>query len=363
MRRRVPPLSVSLLCAFMVAILVSEAIIYRPPPLRAARTSTTLVSSRWRGSSLDARLHLSIGGVETKIRLVALPITETLTDRAIAVFDDPAYAVSGSDRRTIRGVFDNLSGELRIRGYGEVITDVGEAGLVQILRNTLDAHQNIVVITSGAFPGEVFSRQADLVTPWLSAGGILFWGGGPIGYYGLRRGQPLNPDDPTFNRRDDGPARLLGAGAVSLPATSYRLAADRTSIGEALDLQYRGTAFAVRVVSANTVPFRALGWVDGVHSSITSVPKGSGYIVDFGGEVFDELPVAHDITAIILSNVLTLAGTVAFADVNATSIGADGTVKLHLNTPASTVRVLIVAYDPEPDGVYLERIPIDRSAA
>ncbi len=355
MSRRLELAGVLLVCGLLVAILGSEAALYRPPPLRATTTNANVASSQWTGSGLDVKVRVQLGGAVNHVRIAALPLTGITAGRSVAVFDDPAYPVSATDPRTVRGVYDTLAGELRVLGFAGDVSSVDAPTMQALLTNTNRASERILVVTTGALPATVYSNGVDLLTPWLQAGGILFWGADAIGYYGARPGRPLDPKDGAVNRREAGVAALLGAGAVDLPATFNRTASQSTPVADALELQYDRTAFGIRLNADQASQFRPLGWRDATYSSITAIPKGQGFIVDFGGEVFDEGPVAHDIAVIILSEVLASSGTITYGDANPDSLAADGTVALHVDTGSAT-QVELVAYDYDEGGVYFQRL-------
>jgi hypothetical protein len=302
------------------------------------------------GAELDASIALARD--QTTLRLLAVPVAQAPVDRQVTVYLDPRYPISGADWRSARGIFDQLSAELAIRHYSQQVRATGTPGLATLLHDLPEARSRAVVIMTGVLPYEIFSRNSDLISPWVSAGGLLIWGGAPIGYYSGHPDEGLDSNDARTNLRDLGPALLLG---LQTPLPGYvprREAAARSMLGSALGLNYRSTSYGIPSSIEGARGTTLLGWADRSYSSITNFPMGKGNIIVFGGDIFNEAVVAHDLTRIMVAHVLEAAGPISFQDVNAYGSARRVTVKKHL--PGLTDgAVFVTAFDPSDDGVFM----------
>jgi hypothetical protein len=120
-----------------------------------------------------------------RLRIVAVPVTDT-RPKNIAVYMDDAYPVRGTDQRTAKGIFDHLDAELKLQRYPGHVALIDAKAFARALRDIRSAPRTVIVAMTGMFPAGVFSTTTDLVSRWVAAGGILVWGGTPIGV-GARR--------------------------------------------------------------------------------------------------------------------------------------------------------------------------------
>lgn len=347
---RLGTFAITALAASLVAVGAGEALSYAPwRPRDVTHVQVGEVAAMGGGTQVTG--SVSLASDENGVRLLAVPVSTTPVDRQVTIYIDPRYPMSGSDLRTTQGVFDHLSAELAIRRYPHPVTSTDATGLRNLFDDIGQASSRAVVVTTGVLPATVFSRQVDLVKPWVDAGGLLIWGGAPIGYYSGRPGGVLDPADSRANLRDLGPVLLLGPGTVNVHYAPGRQAAVPSAIASALDLEYRSTSGGVLAAAVGTAGATILGWADDFYSSLTSFGVGRGTILVFGGDIFDEVAVAHDLTLVLMTNVLDASGPLAYRDVSG---HASAVTPFRLSVPGVAAGLLsIAAFDPAPEGVYL----------
>src|SRR5207245_6812898 len=174
--------------------------------------------------------------------------------------------------------------ELRIHAYAQPVGMVNADGLEDVFKATSKANGRAVVIMTGALPEEVLSRDVNLVTPWVNAGGLVVWGGGTIGYWAARHGQPLSNDGSPLSLLEKGPALLLGEGVVHFPSVYHLIAKQPTPLGSALGIAYEFASDGVDWPAAVRLGGKALGSTAGSFSSVTYIPHAQGGFLLFGGE-------------------------------------------------------------------------------
>lgn len=187
--------------AMLAALLVGELVVAASPSQAQAWVAvslhTTAAPAPARGSgqrptTVDATTIVRPGASLAKISLAALPVTTAVAVRSVDVYLDQSYPVVETSPQTMRGVWDQLSGQLRLVGYHGSVRAVDASQLETVLDNTADARSTAIVDMSGILPDMVFSTHHDLVKPWIEGGGTLFWGGPPIGQLTGQHGQPSN---------------------------------------------------------------------------------------------------------------------------------------------------------------------------
>jgi hypothetical protein len=340
--------------ATLVGLIVGELLIYAPPIQRAAEAGSLGVAvERVTTSSNSGSLHLKVtyGASDQELRLVTFPLSGPTTTRSIFVFDDARYPTAGVSSTSVQGVFDHLKGELSIRRYPQPILELTAEGLRDVLRATDQAKGRAVVVMTGAFPSEVLSRTVNLVSPWVTGGGLIVWGGAPIGYYSGTRGQPLAAGAAGPSLREKGPELLLGKGAIRFPWAPQRIADTPSGFATGLDIGYQFASAGVVTRAALAQGGQILGPTVGPFSSVTYLPHGQGGYLVFGGEILDEVSVAYDLAQLLLSNVLYAKGPIAVKRVRLHDLAPSSVVTWNLPF-AGNGPEMIVAFDPSPDAVF-----------
>jgi Glycosyltransferase family 87 len=344
-----PLLAMGLVAAVLAAGVAGAAATYRPG-FSASPAALQVRSATSTGLAVDLRLDLGAGPGQDAARILAFPVAHLSPDRRVEVFVDPSYPGPDSDRRSVLGVYDHLSAELRVHGDGRRVEAVDAGELTQVLGDLASAPATAVVMTAGVMPAGIFSRHADLVTPWLRAGGQLLWCGDAIGYYS---------EDPTatFDRtaapslRDAGPDRIVGSGVIQLGKAQGRTASAPTTVASALGLRFDSTAIGVNLDAVAGAGGSALGYVGDNLSSLTALPVGAGQVVLMSGDSYDEELISHDLWLLLMSHVTDRTGSVAYQDA-----GAGGTLSWQAATSVGPRESLVVeSFDPDPAGVSFSR--------
>jgi hypothetical protein len=340
------------ICVLLVGLAAGECAIYTRPLIMSEQSlGISVGSARSAGGSTQVQVEVSHGPADTAIKLAAYPLAESqdLSQPSIFVYNDGTYPTAGVALTVAQGVYDHLVGELSARDYRGQISGLSATQLVAMLKDTGKAKDRMVVIMTGVMPDTAFSRTIDLISAWVRAGGILAWAGGAIGYWNGTRGQALTDVNIVG---ESGTQRLLGNGVIQYPTTFGREGTVRSDWASALDLAYRFTGAGVLRDAVASQRGVALGWYSGLYASISFLPRGSGGYLIFGGEVPDETSISVDLTKIILSRAASSTGTVAGKLVTLPS--TSGPVRIDWSLPfnAPSGRILVIAFDPNQDGVY-----------
>jgi hypothetical protein len=337
----------------LMGLIVVEFLVYSPP-IQRIENSLTISGQSVRQSDQSTTVRLAISGASDQdLRVLAFPLSDkTVRQLSIFVYDDPSFPVAGVAPLVAQGVPDHLDGELLAHHYGGSFTRVTASELATVFRDTGQAGDRVVVMMTGVLPATVFALKADLVSPWVLAGGTLVWGGGAIGFWSGVGGQSLSA---TNALGEAGTERLLGSGVVQYPTTFGRTGTSRSSFGSALDVSYR---FASAGVLRDPVLARgglALGWYSGPFSSVSYLPRGQGGYLIFGGEILDEASASVDLTRILLSGAIYAAGPVAFKEIRLSKANSSSVVDWELPFAVPKAGVMLVAFDPNPDSIYFSR--------
>ncbi len=329
----------------LLAMLVSVATAAPPP----GSAGTRLVRATFADHHVRATVAVKPIADERTARMIAFPVSRPPAVRRVVVVVDSSMPYAFTSLEDERGVFDNLKADLTLKGYGGSVTMTDVSGLLGIVSNTKDASSTAVVDTSGVLPSTVFGPAADLLLPWLRAGGTLYWGGAPVGLYVARPGQ--SRPDTWFG----GPETLIGP-AATLPADPGRQAIGPTTDGQALNLQYRDASFSPSWSEAEQEGAVALGSVGPGVSSVTDFPLGTGHLVVFGGMMYENAQVAEDIAVVEDSGILGATGPLFVTD---EAIGATGSRWTRTVADPTAAMEQIVVFDPRPIGISFSTFVVD----
>jgi hypothetical protein len=253
--------------------------------------------------------------LEATILLIPV-IEEPHFDMPIYIFYDQRYPAIGTNWVKIHMLWSNLQREMLLRGFKGKIELVSAKKLEDLMSNK---ERVVIIIASGALPTNIFSRDKDLVTPWLHSGGILLWFGYPLGYYTVYEGQVENE---TFwalpqHLLDEGIKRIgLGNFIQINPYPSngtLETGTDSSSfpLSSLLDINYNIIQYGLLAdnVSQDGLVLGKIGGTP-LKCSISLVPVGMGKIVVFGFFVFGSYVLngpefsARDIAQLLSSGVI-----------------------------------------------------------
>ncbi|MGN1045195.1 MAG: hypothetical protein ACI4Q9_04485 [Candidatus Methanomethylophilaceae archaeon] len=154
------------------------------------------------------------------------------------------------------------------RGFGSVeYIDAG--GLSALMSDTSSADGKAVIVMSGILPDTVKTDDSnDVVTDWISAGGILYWNGPAIGAYREYGGEVLE-SVPVI------PSEMYNDASSGTPHDGLEysdVASDFTFTFDRIERGFRSDYPSSRVFGAS----------DGTYSSYSVVRMGSGDLHVFG---------------------------------------------------------------------------------
>jgi hypothetical protein len=325
----------------VVAMVVSTA----TPPPAAGSTGSKLVHSRQVPGGFELTVSSHQVADERSLRTVVFPVSEVPATRDIYVVVDPTMPLGATTLEDVRGVFDELRATMKLRGYRGSVNMITSTALTRLLRAGPSPADTAVVDTSGVLPSAALSPGHDLLTPWLRRGGVLYWGGGPIGLWYADQGQSM------VHTWRTGPATVLGP-AADVTIRFLRQAQRPTPIASALDLQYQDAAFSPAVSEGSL----SLGYTGDGTSSITSFPFDQGRLVVFGGLMYANAEVASDISLIQMSGVLYASGSV--------STSTEKLGRWRATIPTVTGRLeRVVIFDPRPSGISFSAFTLGSAGA
>jgi hypothetical protein len=343
----------------LVGLVVAEIVISSSPARRAEQGLSVDVRSVSLSDQASA-VHLAIahGSSDHNLDLAAFPLGNRPVQQSLVyVYDDSRFPAANVAPTVPQGIFDHLSAELAAREYQPSVVAISADGLANVLRHTATAPGRIVVMMTGVLPANVFSGDADLLSPWVQAGGVAVWGGGAIGFWSGRNGQALSTDDALG---EAGTQRLLGSNAVLYPTTFGRLGDVQSPLASALDLTYNFAGAGVLLGSVVARGGLDLGWDSGQFTSVAYLPRGLGGFLMFGGEIPDEASVSVDLARILMSGALYGTGQAASQHLTLTGSATGETVDWRLPFAAPIGGIMLVAFDPSPDALYFFKRQIRR---
>ena len=318
---------------FVVALLLSEFLLYAPPGRPHVE-----VSVHWERTA-NGTLHATVSSHSTfsgDFSSVALERNGSTRSDVVYFYFDPSFPISYSDIPDWFGLSQHLVAVAEARGLPLDLRVVDTAQLEQVLRDPA-TESSTVLFASGVLPAPLFSASVDRVDPWIRGGGLVVWVGDLIGVYSGLPGQGLScGSNDTLGVA--GTARFLNvswlynnASSCSqhlvLPQTELFL--NSTAVGSALGVDYPyglpGDAFVVSKVELGGG--FALGGVVRNTTNVAYVPHGAGGILDFSGPATDPIRLSYSIDDLLQSGILSPGSEVrsshSFAMTGGTSSGSE----------------------------------------
>jgi hypothetical protein len=252
-------------------------------------------------------------------KVVVTPVEAIPHDLPVFVFYDTDYpTLIGTDWILSTVLLGELRADLYLRGYSSGVSFANASELENIMSENKSA---IVVMAAGGFPSCVFSKETNLVKPWIKSGGVLVWLGDYIGWYVFEKG--MKKEQITYNMtqnfQTNGSIELGLEGFFDYyPSVSAPKAGNYSSpLSDILDTTYDYIQYAPLVHMVEAAGGLTLGKIGGegefkFRSSISMVPLGNGKIIIFGFFLMPSLSwdgpqlVARDIAQILCSGVLQM---------------------------------------------------------
>jgi hypothetical protein len=341
----IPALSVILVLALASAGVVAAARRGASVELHAAASprQTAVTATVAPGSSLE------------QLRLVSFPLPAgAFPVRRVDVYVDNAYPVVESSHGTVTNTASDVGNFLRLHGYTGAVRTIDTQGLASLLERRSAAPSTALVDMAGMLPDKVFSKSRDLVSPWLRAGGTIYWGGAPIGYFTGRPGEPDDLDRYQGSLGPAGTARFLNPALLGYNANSSAVGETALPPARALSLRFRyvGTA---PLGGPGVAGVSGVGWRSHGRASLSVVRVGQGQLVLFGGPIEDSPLVAGDVAVMVATGMTRSAGPFAYADVPASVVTGGGVVRWNTEPPPAQGHLAVVAIDPSAEGTLLRQ--------
>jgi hypothetical protein len=309
-----------LVAAILISLLVAEIVWYSPYGTSGKGSFAILhVVSQSQGEMTDVSIAYQLNAsFPMNATVVITPVKEDRQDLPIYVFYDTDYPTVGTDWILSAMLQGHLKAELYLREYSDDVKLANAEELEGLMSMNKSA---IVIMASGAFPSCIFSKEKNLVLPWIESGGILVWLGYYIGYYVVEKG--MKGEQVTYNMsqnlRENGSTQLglknfFGYYALE---DNPKVAEYSSDVSRAIDTTYALIQQAPLLHMVMGDGGIALGMIGGespteVRSSISMVPMGKGKIIIFGFFLMPGLAwngpelVAWDMAQIICSGVLQM---------------------------------------------------------
>jgi hypothetical protein len=219
------------------------------------------------------------------MKILLIPVVEETTPHMLVhIFYDPSYPAIGTSWDRVHMLWNSLEREMFLRGFKGEIDLVSAKEMEDLMYKKEKA---VVIMASGSFPSNVFSRDTNLVGPWLESGGILLWFGWPPGYYTVNQGQVENA---TFSLLPQHPfeqgVNRLGLGGfvrISPFIGTLEIAENPSCFSSLLDINYNLIQYGLLTDSLSQEGL-VLGMIGGnpSRSSVSVISVGMGKIIVFG---------------------------------------------------------------------------------
>jgi len=340
-------------------LLIAEAVSLAVPSPGPGSLSSEVMTATRQGTRLDVTLSARRVADENALRVVTFAAASPRRIQEVEVVVDANLPVEATNLKVLRGVYDVLKSEFALRGYPSRLITIDRNGLRRTLLDTQRAQDIAVIDLSGVLPATVFGPHLNLVTPWLAAGGTLFFGGGQIGYFSGMPGVALAN---TKGLSGKGTSELLGEASTKLPHEGGRQATNASPVTVALEIQYQDATYAPSLRHLEG-PIVTLGYtgryklvrgtkqLHGFYSSITSYPVGSGHLVIFGGYMYDATEAAEDIALIEMTGILNATSAPQYSTIR---LDRSGHARFPLQLKFGTAPYeRVVVFDPRFQGIAL----------
>jgi hypothetical protein len=346
---------------FILALTLCSELIWHVTPLSDLRPSFSLsVSKSGQKLIVDYSAHAN-GMLDMKILLIPV-VEEPTPDMPVHVFYDPSYPAIGTSWDRVHMLWDNLKREMLLRGFKGKVDLVSAKEMEDLMYKKEKA---VFVMASGGFPSNVFSRDKDLVRPWLESGGILLWFGWPPGYYTVNQGQVDNASFSLLPQHpfEEGVNRLGLGGLVRIPPFNGTLevAEDPSYFSELLDINYNLIQYGLLTESLSQEGL-VLGMIGGhpLRSSVSVISVGKGKIVVFGFFVLSSYILngpelsGRDVAQTLDSGIIYASKTLMpVYEEHHLSIGESLHDKIEVNTDSSIKGVVVYVYSTTTSNFYL----------
>ncbi len=289
------------------------------------------------------------------LRLASFPTLTTNVPTEVDIFVDPSYPVLGTTPVAVHNIANGLTNELHLHGYRGTVRSVDADQLRTLLLDQGAARHTALVDMSGVLPLEVFSAHQDLVSPWLHAGGTIYWSGAVIGAFSASPGDAGDPSTFHGSLGPTGVGRFLDPTRVStVLANPFSVGTVPASPARAFQLRYQFN-FQAPVTVPPLPDMTRFGWSAQKRSSITRVSEGVGELMLFGGTNYAQGLIVPDLELMITSGMAWSNGPFSSVSVPQGIVERGGKVKWRVPDAPSPQRTVVIAFDPSDAGLVFVR--------
>ncbi len=267
-----------------------------------------VTKTKFSGGTFDYNL-------ETKNRTnsdIELTITELVfpkgeKNRSIYFYYDESYPFLGTSPGNSFGVYNHLLAELQQKHIAAEVKIVDSSQLPAVMAQP----DSVVIMSSGVLPDTIYSKNTNLVSPWLKSGGILVWAGDGLGYYFGTKNGAITSDTGPNSIGWSGQRALLGANYLEgdyIPRSEDSVGTLPTFLASALGTRSKFTQTGAFVSALALGDSLDLGYnynfPSTTRTSLSSVKVGQGAVYLFGSVVLNrEADIAWDISQLIVSDI------------------------------------------------------------
>jgi hypothetical protein len=294
--------------ALFIAVLICEVAIYSPPQLQKG-PSFNVESVNKEDNSISVEYTISSGGYPIDVQVVFLS-GEKVEPKLVYFYYDPDYQLAEVTAKQIDVLLTQLIYNLEVRSYDAEVKVINAEELRQLVLNNETAANSILVVATGALPDTVYTREFNLVKPWVENGGTLHWITSQFGYYSAEKcSEKINFTAPR-HPRDEGADKFLNIEKALVYNPRGTMATIKSRYSQALSITYASIFVPLSLSTISKLHGKILGLMDmtdGKESaSIASVSVGKGVVVVWGGETTTRgyLQVARDLAQIICSDIV-----------------------------------------------------------
>lgn len=261
-------------------------------------------------SQIEGRVTLKNKGKRAvDLKVVLVPLDQSPNDLPVYFYFDGSYPLLLTSVNAYLGLYNFLTSDFTEKNIQKRVEIVN----AEVLAETMKSGKSIIIMSSGALPDTVYSKNKNLVTKWLESGGVMFWLGDGFGYYYGTSNMRIKDDSEYGKIGWEGQEKILGKNYISgemFESTDKSSADTPTQISQALGLRYRYTAIGAVINeltknNASSIGFNKIINDQFGRSSISFIPIEKGKLILFGSGILEEQrDISWDITQIISSNLI-----------------------------------------------------------
>lgn len=320
----------------------------------ASASGSVFLSATTSSRQLTVTADVRPGPSLQSLRLVSFPTAAARSPDNVDIYVDSDYPVNGTTKIAVANVAQTLMNDLRLHGFHGAVRTVDANQLRMVLNNRRSAPGTEIVDMSGILPAQVFSAHTDLVSPWLHAGGTLYWGGAAIGEFSGRPGELENQSSYPGSLGSAGVAHFIAPAQVQQLPQPYHVGTVASPTAKAFKTIYQFN-FLAPITNPSDPNLSGMGWSSADRASVSRVAQGRGQVVIFGGLIYNQALVVPDLRLMIMTGMTKSNGPFSSVSVPQHIVEHGGLVRWRVPAASSPERTVVIAFDPSDAGLVLSR--------